>query len=247
MLDRLRQAGLIWPTALSLVGVAVLIGLGTWQLQRKQWKDGLIAKIAERVAAAPMPLSRALEIANAGGDVEYLHVAARGRFHHDKERYLYAPAKSGLGWHVYTPLELAPSRIVWVNRGFVPDDKKDPQRRTAGQVAGEVEVQGLVRAPAHRGPFTPDNDAARNLWYWPDVGAMTASAFAGATAEAASFTIDADAAPATPGGLPQGGVTRIDLPNRHLEYALTWYGLALTLIGVYAAFAASRLRPARAP
>ena len=56
------------------------------------------------------------------------------------------------------------------------------------------------------------------------------------------FTIDADARPEPPGGLPRGGVTRLDLPNRHLEYALTWYGLALTLIGVYAAFAASRLR-----
>ncbi len=246
MLSRLRRAGLVWPTALSVAALAVLIGLGTWQLQRKQWKDHLIAKIAERVGAEPIALAEAQRIWRDGGDVEYLHVLARGRFHHDQERYLYAPAKSGLGWHVYTPLELAPARIIWVNRGFVPDERKAPGMRAEGQLPGEVEVRGLVRAPARKGLFTPDNDAAHNLWYWPDAQAMTASAFAGTSVEALPIVIDADAGRGPPGGLPQGGVTRIDLPNRHLEYALIWYGLALTLIGVYSAFAVTRLRPARA-
>jgi surfeit locus 1 family protein len=95
------------------------------------------------------------------------------------------------------------------------------------------------------GLFTPKNDIEQTLWYWPDVAGLTASAFSGAGVQTLPFTVDADAKPAPPGGLPAGGVTRLDLPNRHLEYALTWYGLALTLIGVYAAFAVSRLRPAR--
>ncbi len=243
MLMRLRQAGLIWPTALSVAGLAVLIGLGTWQLQRKQWKDQLIAKIAARIAASPVPLSQAQQTWLAGGDIDYLHVTARGRLHHDKERYLYAPAKSGLGWHVYTPLEWAPSQVVWINRGFVPDERKDPASRREGQLPGEVEVTGLVRVPHGTGLFTPANDVARNLWYWPDPTAMHASAFADTAVRALAFTVDVDARPEPPGGLPRGGVTRLDLPNRHLEYALTWYGLALTLIGVYGAFAASRLRP----
>jgi surfeit locus 1 family protein len=245
MLPRLRQAGLVWPTVFAAGALAVLVGLGTWQLQRKAWKDGLIAKIAERIGADPMSVAQVERIGSTGGDVEYLHVAAKGRFHHDKERYLYAPAKSGLGWHVYTPLEVAPSRIVWINRGFVPDERKAPATRPGGQVPGEAEVRGVVRAPAHKAMFTPDNDASRNLWYWPDGPAMTASAFTGAPVEAAPFLIDADAQPAPPGGLPQGGATRVDLPNRHLEYAVTWYGLALTLIGVYGAFAVGRLRPSR--
>jgi surfeit locus 1 family protein len=242
MLERLQRAGLIWPTAVSLAGLAMLIGLGTWQLERRQWKEALIAKIAQRIDAEPMPLAQARRIWEEGGDGEYLHVVARGRFQHDKERYLYAPAKTGLGWHVYTPLETAPARIIWINRGFVPDDRKAPQSRSAGQVAGEVEVKGLVRGPAQKGVFTPANDVADNVWYWPDARAMTASAFGGNPIEQAPFVIDADAKPQSPGGLPRGGVTRIDLPNRHLEYALTWYGLALTLVGVYAAFAAGRLR-----
>ena len=245
MLTRFRRVGLVWPTALSVVGVVVLAGLGTWQMQRKQWKEGLIAKIAARVGADPVPLAEAVRRWRQAGDIEYLHVVARGRFHHDKERYLYAPATSGLGWHVYTPLELAPQRILWVNRGFVPDDRKAPLTRMAGELPGEVEVRGLARAPVHKGLFTPDNDFAHNLWYWPDSAAMTASAFAGQRLESVPFVVDADALPAVPGGLPQGGVTRIDLPNRHLEYALTWYGLGLTLIGVYVAFAVGRLRPAR--
>jgi surfeit locus 1 family protein len=238
----LKRAGLIWPTVLSIAGLAVLVGLGTWQLQRKHWKDGLIAKIAGRVTADPVPLSRAEQIWRAGGDVEYLHVTARGRLHEDKERYLYAPAQSGPGWHVYAPLEPAPSQVVWVNRGFVPDARKDPASRRQGQPPGEVEITGLVRVPHSPGLFAPANDVARNLWYWPDVAAMHDSAFAGTGVSALAFWIDADARPEPPGGLPRGGVTRLDLPNRHLEYALTWYGLALTLIGVYGAFATGRLR-----
>jgi surfeit locus 1 family protein len=243
MLARLRGAGLIWPTAFAVAGLAVLVGLGTWQLERKRWKEGLIARIAARVHGAPVPLSRAEELHHNGGDVEYMHVTAAGRFRHDKERYLYAPAASGLGWHVYAPLEVAPARFVWVNRGFVPDAQKDPATRPAGQVQGDVEVRGLVRMPAARGWFTPDDDPAGNVWHWPDATAMQASAF-GQGVMVVPVTVDADAEPAPPGGLPRGGVTRLALPNRHLEYALTWYGLALTLVGVYAAFATSRLRAA---
>src|SRR5262245_35320216 len=104
MLRTLRRAGLAWPTAFAIFGLAVLAGLGTWQLQRKQWKDALLAKIAERIHATPVRLVGDGSAAAARpNDLEYLHVAVAGRFHHDKERYLYAPAKSGPGWHVYTP------------------------------------------------------------------------------------------------------------------------------------------------
>lgn len=242
MLRKMRQSGLVWPTILAAAALAVLVGLGTWQVQRKQWKEALIAKIAARIAAPPTPMARIEEAARSGGDIEYTHVSVRGRFHHDKERYFYAPGPAGLAWHVYTPLEYAPSSFVWINRGVVPDDSKAPRTRPAGQITGEAEVTGLARAPARRTPFTPDNDVAHNLWYWPDLTALTASAFAAPLPRTAPLSIDADRQPEPPGGLPRGGVTRLDLPNRHLEYAVTWYGLALTLIGVYVAFAVDRLR-----
>jgi surfeit locus 1 family protein len=249
MLQRLRQAQLIWPTLLALAGLAVLIGLGSWQMERKRWKEGLIAKIAARVHADPVPLPA--EPGADKDDLEYLHVSARGRFHHDKERYLYAPTQGGLGWHVYTPLELEPQRIVWVNRGWVPDARKTPDSRPQGQVPGDVEVRGLVRLQIRPGRFAAQNDTARNLWYWPDLPAMTASAFPDGPQKAPGaplapvslpLVLEADAKPEPPGGLPRGGATRLELPNRHLEYALTWYGLAATLAGVYLAFAVSRLR-----
>ena len=162
---------------------------------------------------------------------------------HDKERYLYSPAPSGLAWHVYTPLETAPGRIVWVNRGVVPDASKAPATRSAGQVAGESQVRGLVLRAAKKDAVYPQNDAAGNLWYWADIPALTASAFPqGSAVSALPFILEADAQPLPPGGLPKGGVTRIALSNRHLEYAVTWYGIALTLVGVYLAFAINRLR-----
>src|SRR5690606_13323628 len=123
MLQRLHKARLLWPTLAALAGLAVLIGLGNWQMRRKAWKEGLIAQIAARVHADPRPL---MAVAGPSGrrarqDLEYTHVSARGRFLHDKERYLYTPSREGVGWHVYTPLRLDAQRLVWVNRGFVPD------------------------------------------------------------------------------------------------------------------------------
>lgn len=244
MLGRLRQAGLIWPTLLGIAGLAVLLSLGTWQLERRAWKEALIAKIAARAGAAPVPISATTQTLPPGEDFEYLHVAAAGRFLHAKERYLYAPSPQGLAWHVYTPLELSPGLVVWVNRGQVPDARKVPSTRSGGQIEGQTEVRGLVRLVPSPTMFTPANDAAANLWYWPDIPAMTASAFPDGAVKAMGLFVEADAEPAPPGGLPRGGVTRIALPNRHLEYAVTWYGLAATLTGVYLAFAVSRLRAA---
>jgi surfeit locus 1 family protein len=233
---------MVLPTVFVLGGLAVLIGLGTWQLERKRWKEGLLAKIAARVVAPPVSLTEAERRLRAGEDVEYVHVTATGRFQHDGERYLYAPSPGGLAWHVYTPLELAEGRIVWVNRGAVSDAMKDPARREPGQVRGEQQVAGLIRVQQDRARFVPANNPAENVWYWPDLPAMTASAFS-RPVEAPPLAIDADARPAPPGGLPKGGVTRIALPNRHLEYALTWYGLALALAAVYLSFSFNLLRP----
>lgn len=246
MLQRFLKAHLLWPTAFALAGLAILVGLGTWQLERKRWKEGLLAKIAERVEAPPVPLQEVVRRARAGEDVAYLHVTAQGRFLHDKERYLYAPAPGGLTWHVYTPLETSPSQIVWVNRGAVPDARKPPATREDGQVAGPQTVTGLARAQIGKALFAPENDARQNIWYWPDIAAMTASAFGSRPPDPAPLWIDADARPEPPGGVPRGGVTRIALPNRHLEYAITWYGLALALVAVFLAFCAKRLRSAGA-
>jgi surfeit locus 1 family protein len=243
MIARLREHGLVGPTLLMLAAFAILGGLGTWQLSRKAWKEGLITRIEQRSRATPIPLEQALAVWRQTGDVEYVRVRTRGRFMHEHERYLYAPdPKLGPGFHVYTPLSLADGAILMVNRGFVPERLRDPGTRSAGRSQGDVDVVGLLRAPGAKAAFTPDNEPASNVWYWRDLGAMLASAVPGNRVPWIPFFLDAAAEPANPGGWPMGGVTLVKLPNRHLEYALTWFGLAGTLLGVYAAFAWSRLR-----
>src|SRR5262245_60969271 len=104
MLRKLKQAGLIWLTAAALLALGGLLTLGTWQMQRKAWKEDLIARIAARTHATPIDLPSAPSFASQH-DREYLHVAVTGRLLHDKERYLYAPTPAGLGWHVFTPIQ----------------------------------------------------------------------------------------------------------------------------------------------
>ncbi|AGK59282.1 Surfeit locus 1 family protein [Hyphomicrobium denitrificans 1NES1] len=252
MFARWRAAGLILPSLLTLALLPLLIGLGNWQWHRKAWKEDLIAKIDARRTAEPVSYPAALAKYVKDGDVEYLHVRVTGTFDHSHERHLYAPAAETQGWHVYTPLKpeggLPP---VFVNRGWVPDTLKDPSKRPEGQVQGPVAVTGLVRLPEHKGWFTPDNDYGANQWYWRDIDAMRWGAqgppsplqFNVENQQAyAPFSIDADATPENPGGWPKGGTTLINLPNSHLQYVVTWYGLAVTLICVFAVFARQRLK-----
>ena len=240
MLSALRARGLLWPAVMTLIGVVFLVALGNWQMRRLAWKEGLIAAIAERAHAAPISLADAEQ---RGGDVEYLRVKATGKLLNDRELDFYAfDEQAGVGWHIVTPLQLADGSIVFVNRGFVPDELKDQAKRQEGGPAGEVEIVGLARKPETPGAFTPANDAGKNVWYWRDIPAMAATAVPGDKARVAPFVIDAELEPRPSGGWPRGGVTRLELPNRHLEYALTWYGLAAALLGVFAAFAVTRWR-----
>jgi surfeit locus 1 family protein len=238
MLSDMRAKRLVWPAVATLLGVAFLIGLGTWQMQRLAWKQGLIGAIAERTHAAPIPLATVEARAAEGGDPEYARVTVEGRLRNDHELYFYAiDERLGPGYHVLTPLERGDGSIVFVNRGFVPLEKKDPGTRAAGQPSDEISIVGLVRIPQQPKMFTPDNDPAKNIWYWYDLPAMAGAALPGGDARVAPLIVDAEADPSPPGGLPKGGVTRLELPNRHLEYALTWYGLAAALVAVFAAFA----------
>lgn len=243
MLTIIKSKGLLWPAIMTIAGLAILIGLGTWQMQRLAWKQALLTDISERAHGEPVALTRAEQLERAGNYVEYLRVKAEGQFLHNKERHLFAfDSKYGAGYHVFTPLRLADGSILFVNRGIVPSELKDATKRLAGQVAGVVEIVGLVRRPQVPGMFTPENNLADNLWYWRDLDAMAASVFATNPPPLVPFFIDAEIEPRPPGSWPKGGVTRLHLPNRHLEYAVTWYGLAAALIAVFVAYAASRWR-----
>lgn len=227
-----------FPWLVAILGAAafaVLIGLGTWQVQRLQWKEALLASIEERTNSPPLPLAEIEARYKSTGDVDYVPVTTSGTFHHGGERHFLSTWKGQSGFFVYTPLELADGRFVFVNRGFVPYDLKDPSKRPQGQIEGEVTIAGLARNPLQAKPssLVPDNDLAKNVFYWKDRDAMARTSGLRAAAEIVPVFIDVDATP-NPGGYPVGGVTLIELPNSHLQYAVTWYGLAAALLGVMA-------------
>jgi surfeit locus 1 family protein len=242
---RAELRGLLLPGALAAMGLAVLTGLGFWQLERLAWKEDLIARVEARTKApaVPIPAEADWPSVSASRD-EYRHVSASGRFQHAREALVYTVLSEpkgrflGQGYWVLTPLELANGAIVIVNRGFVPLERKDPATRREGQIEGPVTVSGLVRMPEIPNWFTPANEPVRGAWYRREP-AEIAGHFS--LVRVAPFMIDADATP-IPGGLPQGGETRLVFPNTHLGYALTWFGLALALLGVFSVFARQRLR-----
>ncbi|MBX5135838.1 SURF1 family protein [Rhizobium lentis] len=219
---------------LVLIALAILLSLGTWQLQRLHWKQGLLADIAARQAAAPVPLADIEALAVSGGDIEYRKVTATGRYINNKERHFFATWRGQTGFYVYTPLELADGRILFVNRGFVPYENKEPEMRMQGQLTDQQTVTGLARAKLAGKPswLVPDNDVRKNIFYWKDLDVM-ADSVGLEKARVIPFFVDADSTP-NPAGLPIGGVTQVDLPNDHLQYALTWYGLAAVLVAVVA-------------
>ncbi|MGF9562594.1 SURF1 family protein [Neorhizobium sp. JUb45] len=233
----------ILTAALVLAALAILLSLGTWQVERLHWKEGLIAKIAERRDAAPVPLAEIEAAEKSGADFEFRRVAVSGTFDHAKERHFFATHQGQTGFYVYTPMLLDDGRTLLVNRGFVPYEMKDAAKRQQGQVAGVVALTGYARAKLTEKPssLVPDNDLPKNIFYWKDIVAMTSSAGLD-PAGVLPFFVDVDATVKNPGGFPVGGVTQFDLPNNHLQYAVTWYGLALALAGVVFAMWLKRRR-----
>lgn len=240
------RRGLIIPAIMTLVAFAVLIGLGGWQLQRRDWKLGLIERIEARAHEQPITLAEAVAHWERERDVEYYRLRLAGRFLHEHERHLYSIVGGEAGWKVITPFENEDGSVLLVDRGFVPEPFRDPATRAAGQIDGRVELVALARAPGTPSAFTPDNQPAANRWFWRDVEGMQA---VGLPLEVATSTLPfmAEAEKMeVPGGWPRSGGTLLSLPNRHLEYALTWFGLAAALLAVFAAYATRHLR-ARSP
>ena len=227
-----------------LAGTAVLVRLGFWQVQRLGEKEAMIARAENNSRGAPIPYDGLFPLEETGEDLEYRPVTVRGRFLHDREMYFVATFEGQPGRYVYTPLRRPDGAFVWVNRGFVPQDRIDPATRPGGQVEGEVTVTGLARMPLQEAPnsLVPDNEPLQRTFYWKDRDAMTEAAEL-EPSQVLPFFVDAarggeHAAPFVDGrpGLPVGGVTQIAFSNNHLQYIVTWWGLALCLVGVGGVF-----------
>lgn len=219
---------LLKPTLWFLPMFSVLVGLGTWQVERLHWKLDLIAKIQKNLSAPPLTLSQILKLPE--DRAQYRRLVVEGRFDNAKEAYVFGIDKEGKpAFHVLTPLTLRNGKALLVDRGIVPEEKRDPKTRPEGLLDAQQKIIGIWRTPDPAGIFTPKPDLARRIWYSRDVEAIARS---DGVELAAPVVIEADAAP-VPGGWPKGGQTVLSLPNNHLQYAITWYLMALGLLAVY--------------
>ncbi len=236
-------ASLILVGLLALLGFVGFVSLGVWQIERRAWKLDLIARVDARIHAAPVPAPgpSAWPSITRKKD-EYRHVTVSGRFENDRETLVTASTEDGAGYWVMTPLKTKPGFnagfTVLINRGFVPTDRKDRTTRAAGEIEGDVTVTGLMRMTEPKGAFLRGNDVSADRWYSRDVDAISSKR---GLDNPAPYFIDAAAAP-NPGGYPIGGLTVVRFPNNHLVYALTWFGLALMVLGAAIRFAIEEVR-----
>ncbi len=242
--SRKRRSTVLDATVFALVGIVILCGLGVWQLDRKVWKEDLIARLNARLSHTPQdlpPRSSWLQLHQDGE--EFRRVVFPAEFLDGEEALVYTagsplrPDVKGPGYWVFAPARLAGGSIVLVNRGFVPPEYKDPAQRGEGTPHGVVDVVGVMRWPEARGAFTPADDPKKNIWYLRDSKSI---ADFKKWATAAPFYIDQEE-PTPAGGWPKPGKLEVRLPDDHLQYAITWFGLALALAGVYVVWLVRRL------
>jgi surfeit locus 1 family protein len=214
----------------------LLCGLGTWQMERLQWKLALIVRVNSHMAAPPLPLDTIQ--AMGAEEAQYRRVTLNGQFDHAHEAYVFTTDAGAAVYHVLTPFILGGGRVLMVDRGEVPKEKLDPATREQGNVPGPAQITGVWRVPDAPGAFTPKPDPVHRIWYARDLAGIAA---ADHLALAAPVVIEADGT-SNPGGWPRGGQTVVTFRNQHLSYAVTWFGLAICLLGVWFAYHISKGR-----
>jgi surfeit locus 1 family protein len=226
---------LLLPLLVGLPVLAVLIGLGTWQVQRLQWKTALLAQLAASQAGPAEPLT-----ASPG---EWTKVFATGRLLHDRSTLLGLEVRGAtLGAQLLTPLQRQGAPPLLVNRGWVPLEAHVP----LDQPQGEVRIEGYVRPGETASSISARDDPAGRRFYTLDPPAIGAAL---GMPDVAPFALVALAPPGlSPTVLPQPARSLPQPSNNHLGYVITWYGLALSLVGVFIAWARIRLKdPEKGP
>lgn len=206
---------MIAPLLFGVVGVALLIALGVWQLQRLAWKTEVIDAIAARIDAPPglLPAQPTPEADR------YLRVRVSGDIRPGEVHVYTSAPPRGVGYRVIVPLALPDGRTVLLDRGFVPIGEKDSPRHL-----GLVTVEGSLDWPRETDRFTAAPDLAKNVWFARDVPAMAAAL----KTEPVLVVTAASDDPGAPQPLP----VTINIPNDHLGYAITWFGLAAVWAGM---------------
>lgn len=233
-----------FPLGLTLtvaIAFAILVGLGVWQLERLKWKEHLLAQVHAAQTAPAEPLARVLGEATAGKDVSYRKVVAVcPGLSTAPYAELYALMDGEMGSRLISVcrLEGQPYGSILVDRGFLAAtiSARPPEQPGDERPIG---VRGVLRAPEHRGAVTAKDDPAHRRFFAREIGPMAAALGA---ANPAPYFLMAETSTNPEWQALKPAPLPVDIPNRHLEYALTWFGLAGVLLAVYAAMLRGRGR-----
>jgi len=207
------KASMLGPVVIGLGGLAALLALGFWQLDRLNWKRGIIAEAERRLAHDPVPLPDTLD---AGRD-DYRPVSVEGRFDGDELYHLTSQKPHGPGFDVIAPFVTAQGRRILIERGYVPQDQRDPAPRTAPD--GLQRIDGFLRWPDDVNRFTPDPDPGKRIWYARNVPSLADAA--------GTDPVMIVQAPTGRADYPRGRAVAVKIRNHHLQYALTWFSIAV--------------------
>ena len=210
-----------------------MLGLGSWQVERLEWKNKLVDELIQRTSkqAVKLPLSGINRKKN-----EFMPVHIYGRFDYNHELFLQNRIyEKQAGVHLLTPFIITDingnndvNKVILVDRGWLPFEKTDQSFRKDSQINNIIRLDGIIRFPIGQTSFVPDNLAVKNQWYFIDLAEISHHT----GYELTDYYImandydDIDQ-------LPIGGRWQINLPNNHLEYAITWYSLAFILLVIF--------------
>ncbi|MCK5273039.1 MAG: SURF1 family protein [Alphaproteobacteria bacterium] len=234
-----------WPTLITIPALVILVLFGYWQVQRLQWKTELIQELEIRGAGPAIPLL--LDARISAEDLMFRRVTVTGHYMHEAEMRLLNRVRDGVpGINVFTPLVRANGGgALLVNRGWVPIDWPGTPIEDHDVEPVVVEVTGVVRIPDLPGWFTPANEPEKNDWYFIDLAGMSAAAGVLPFTDYYVFATGEKnlAGEPVPWLAPDPNEWRVDLPNNHLTYAITWFSLAGVLFIIYVIYHTRRRGP----
>ncbi len=215
----------LFPTICFVLALTILISLSGWQFKRLSWKNALIDYRISQFEAEPVELKEVLEPSNN----EFKKILVDGAILDDYEFFMPALSKNGNnGYHILVPLMISDQKYIIYDRGWIPLEKKDKNKRTNELLNLKKKFKAVIRIPGRKGYFQPENDPDNNFWFFVEPSLMEKKVNLPLEK---SFYLEA--VESGSGGFPIGGQTRIYLRNNHLQYALTWLMLAASLIGVF--------------
>jgi surfeit locus 1 family protein len=236
------RTGLAVPTLFTLVVFGIFISLGTWQLQRKAWKEDLIATLEQRSRAEPVALPPSSNwSALKQADEEFRRVKFKAEFLPAREALMYTgdsefrPDARRSGYLVFAPARTPDGAVVVVNRGFTPEQREYQAHDTS---PGIIDIVGAMRWPERAGWFVREYDDADRIWFARNHLGMAVHTDWGPVAP---FYVELES-PRPAGGVPRPGLRKVGLRNAHLIYAMTWYALAVVVVVMFGFWLRARAR-----